>query len=212
MDPNEFLQDPEQDPINEFNPSPIGDGSPYFMGDHALIKFSGGEEGYGPNTYWLVDKSNQTIRPFESHMALDAAFGDELQSALQSTITINPPMVDQSGEITDGALSGFTILGPEYAIKEDGSSKHLSFSSHQLKGRYGKPINEGLESLATDVVDGFLGLLSTNEQKTGVPSTFINQLRGDHQLMAFYISAMAYGEYTLQDLYSDICRRFYNSK
>lgn len=205
------LTQPEN-PIEQFNSAPVGEGKPYFMGDHALIKFSGGEEGLGPETYWLVDKSNNTIRPFESYMALDAAFGDDLQAALQNAVTVTSPAVDDNGDIQDGILSEFTLLGPEYAIKEDGSSKHLAFSSHQLKGRYGKPVNEGVEELATDVVDGFLGLLKTNEQKTGITPHFIEQLRADHQLMAFYISALAYGDYTLQDLYSDISRRFHNSK
>lgn len=206
MDPNAMP------PMQEANPNPVPDGTPYFMGDHALIKFSSTEEGYGPDTYWLVDKSNHTIRPFESHMALDAAFGPDLQQALQNTVTVTPPMIDGSGDITDGVLSGFTILGPEYAIADDGASKHLAFSSHQLKGRYGKQINESAESMAAEVVDGFLGLLKTNDHKTGIPAAFIAQLKSDHQLMAFYISAMAYGDYTLQDIYSDIVRRHHHSK
>lgn len=192
------------------NPTPVSDGSPYFMGDHALITFSGGEEGLGPATYWLVDKSNHTIRPFESHMALDAAFGQDLQTALQNAITVSPPNMDQQGDVTDGVLAGFTILGPEYAVKEDGTSKPLHFSSHQLKGRYGKPIDEGLEHLATEAVDGFLGLLKTNEDKTNIPGTFVSKLKGDHQLMAFYISAMAYGGYNLGDIYADVRKRFHN--
>lgn len=201
-----------ENPIQQFNPNPVQDGNPYFMGDHALIKFSGGEEGFGPETYWLVDRSNHTIRPFESYMALDAAFGEDLQAALQNAVTVTPPAISPDGEITEGVLADFTVLGPEYAVKEDGSSKHLAFSSHQLKGRYGKPVNEGVEGLATDVLDGFLGLLKTNEHKTNVSAQFVEQLKEDQQLMAFYISALAYGDYTLQDLYSDICRRFYNSK
>jgi hypothetical protein len=177
-----------------------------------LIKFSGGEEGYGSNTYWLVDKSNNTIRPFESNMALDAAFGEELQTALQSAMTISPPTIDSQGNITSGVLADFTILGPEYAIKEDGTSKPMDFSSSQLQGRYGKPVNESLEGIATEVVDGFLNLLKKNEEKTNISSNFITKMRNDSQLMAFYISALAYGDYTLQDVYSDLSRRFHNSK
>ena len=210
MDPIAPMQDQSFEMQPE--PTPIQDGTPYFMGDQALIKFSGGESGLGPQTYWLVDKENHTIRPFESYMALSAAFGEELEEALNNTVVVNSPTIDADGEITDGILADFTVLGPEYSIKEDGSSKHLAFSSHQLKSRYGKPVDEGVESLATDVLDGFLGLLKSNEMKTGVSGQFLEQLKGDNKLMAFYISALAYGDYTLQDIYSDISRRFHSSK
>ena len=80
MDNQEQLQGNQ---FIEPNPNPIQDGNPYFLGDHALIKFSNGEGNYGEDTYWLVDKENHTIRPFESDMALDAAFGEDLETALK---------------------------------------------------------------------------------------------------------------------------------
>lgn len=206
------MEDQENPIIQQNNPNPIHDGNPYFMGDHALIRFSGGEDGFGPETYWLVDKSNHTIRPFESEMALDAAFGEELQQALQNAITIVPPPTDQTGNIMEGVLADFSILGPEYAIKEDGTSKPMHFSSHQLKGRYGKSIDDNAENMATDAVDGFLSLLKKNENVTKIDGNFINQLKSDNQLMAFYVSALAYGGYTLGDVYSDVARRFHSSK
>jgi hypothetical protein len=217
-DPTQMDQgQPPMDPsmgqqFSQPNPNPVQDGKPYFMGGEALIRFSSGEEGFGPETYWLADQSNHTIRPFESHMALDAAFGDGLQEALQNAVTVTPPKIDSNGDIVDGVLEGFSILGPEYAIKEDGTSKHLDFSPHQLKSRYGKPINESVEGLATEVLDGFLGLLKNNEDKTDIPAAFINKLMEDQKLMAFYISALAYGEYTMGDIYSDVARRYHHSK
>lgn len=194
----------------EMNSSPVPDGKPYFMGDHALIKFSGGEGGFGPETYWLVDKSNHTIRPFESEMALDAAFGEDLEEALKKVVIVSPPMVDDTGNINDGVLTDFTLLTPEYVIKEDGTSKPLEFSPHELRSRYGKPINESLEQLATEAVDGFLDLLKANEGKTNIPAAAIGKLKSDNQLMAFYISALAYGDYTLGDIYSDLHNRLNN--
>jgi hypothetical protein len=182
------------------------------MGDYALVRFSSGEDGYGPDTYWLVDKSNNTIRPFESNMALDAAFGEDLQSALQNAMTITPPRVDQNGDVTDGILSGFSILGPEYAIKDDGTSKSLDFSPSQLRGRYGKPINENGEKLSVEALDGFLNLMKKNESKTGIPASFISKIKNDSKLMAFYVSSLAYGDYTLNDLYDDIGNRFNDFK
>jgi len=212
QEPMGYDQGVEQSPIMENNPNPIQDGNPYFMGENALIKFSNGGENSGPETYWLVDKNNHTIRPFESDMALDAAFGEDLQSALQNTMTVVPPAIDSSGNITDGILNDYTILGPEYAIKEDGTSKPLEFSSHQLRGRYGKPIDENIEGLSAEALDGFLNLLKTNEKKTNISANFLNNLKKDEQLMAFFISALAYGDYTLGDIYADIARRFNKSK
>lgn len=192
--------------------SPVHDGKPYFMGDHALIRFSTGEEGYGPSTYWLIDKSNHTIRPFESHMALDAAFGPDLKEALQNVVTVAAPQIDSSGDITDGVLADFSLLGPEYAIREDGTSKPLDFSSHQLKSRYGKPVDENMENNAAEILDGFLTKLKENESQTNIPGSFIGKLRRDQRLMAFYLSSLAYGDYFLSDIYTDILKRFNNSK
>lgn len=208
---DQLPQTPEmpQDPVMPTNVTPIGSGKPYFMGDYALIRFSGGEEGLGPETFWLVDKTNHTVRPFESDMALDAVFGDELKTALSHLVTIASPQVDESGDIVDGVLQDFSILGPEYAISDDGSTKPVDFSSHQLKSRYGKPINQEQEDLAAEVLDGFLKLLSDNTEHTHIPVQYISKLKSDNRLMAYYISALAYGEYTISDIYSDIVHRYH---
>ena len=189
------------------NSTPIQDGSPYFMGDHALVKFSDGGES---DNYWLLDKKNHTIRPFESDMALDAVFGDQLEQALRSAMVISTPSTDSSGNIMEGVLADFSILGSEYAIHEDGTSKPLQFSPHQLKDRYGKPIDEKAENLATEVTDGFLTLMKKNEDQTGIPANFIEQIKKDSKLMAFYISSLAYGNYMMEDIYSDIARRYHD--
>lgn len=209
MDPLNQPQDQAPE-IMQHNPSPVGDGKPYFMGDHALIKFSTGEEGFGPDTYWLVDKQDHTIRPFESNMALDAAFGEELQTALQKAITVPSPSIDGDGNIVDGVLEDFTLLSPDYMIKEDGSTKKLSFSPHHLRQRYGKSIDEDLEDLATEAIDNFLTLMVKEDEKTTIPGSFVTGLKRDHQLMAFYISALAYGDYTLNDIYLDIAHRYHD--
>jgi hypothetical protein len=205
------MDDIIQENLVQGDPNPIQNGNPYFMGDHALVKFSGGEEGFGPDTYWLVDKSNHTIRPFESHMALDAAFGQDLEEALNNVVIIAQPQVNQSGDITDGVLTDFSILGPEYAIGEDGSSKELDFSNQDLKGRYGKPIDDKNENLAIQALDGLLSHLDKRQSETGIPPTFIKKLKNNQRLMAFYISALAYGDYALKDIYSDITKRFKES-
>ena len=192
--------------------TPVSDGAPYFMGDEALIKFSSGEEGYGSDTYWLVKKSDHTVRPFESHMALDAAFEEDLEEALKNVVVISPPNIDSENDITDGSLEGYSILGPEYAIKDDGTAKPLHFSNHQWKGRFGKQVDEESENHAADAVERFLSILKGNQEKTGIPPEYIDELKSDEKLMAFYISCMAYGKYKLQDVYTDIMHTYNQSK
>lgn len=194
------------------SPNTVHDGKPYFMGEHALIKFSGGEDGFGPATYWLVDKSNHTIRPFESQAALGRAFGPGYQEAIQNHITIAPPAIDEHGNIHDGVLADFSVLGPEYAVKEDGTSKPLHFSAHQLRGRYGKQIDDKSEGMSSKAMEMLVRHLKEHEAKTGIPARFIEHITTDHQLMAFYISALAYGEYTLGHIYADIKKRYNESK
>jgi hypothetical protein len=91
---------------------------------------------------------------------------------------------------------------------DDGTAKPLDFSNHQLRSRYGKDVDENMEDLAVQSVDGFLNLLSENEDKTNIPKKFINRIKDNDRLVAFYVSAMAYGDYTLEDIYADIVQRF----
>lgn len=194
------------------NTSPIRDGKPYFLGKHALIKFSEGEEGLGPDVFWLLDKEDHTLRPFESNMALDAAFGKDLQEALSNVVMVSPPQIDSNGDIKEGVLADFNILGPEYSIKEDGTSKPLQFSPHQLRGRYGKPVNEDGEVQAERELDNLLNKMSRNESGSAITAKFINKLKKDNQLMAFFIGAMAYGGYSIDDIKTEIIRNFHQSK
>lgn len=201
-----------EDNSMDFSQNSISDGKPYFMGDHALVRFSGGGSGADNDIFWLVDKETHTVRPFESNMALDAAFGSDLEEALKNVATISFPSIDSNGDIIDGILADFSILGPEFSIKEDGTAKPLDFSPHQLKSRYGKPIDEKKELEAERSVDSLLDSIKKNQDKTQIESKFIDKLKNDHRLMAFYISAVSYGNYSLEEIYSDIQRRYYQSK
>lgn len=192
------------------NSNPIHEGKPYFLGDFALIRFAGGEGGFGPEVYWLVNKEDHSIRPFESYMALDTVFGDKLEDALKRVVVIESPTLDSNNDIIDGVLTDFSVLGPEYMIKEDGTTEPLEFSSYQLKGRYGKPIDENQELLAERAVDGLLNSLEKGDSK--ITPGFINKLRRDNQLMAFYIASIAYGGYSKDFVHADILRRFNKSK
>ena len=198
--------------MTNLNNQPIRDGKPFFMGDEALIKFSNGEEGLDKGTFWLVNKEDHTIRPFESPMALDTVFGKDLEEALNNVAIVSQPTINDNGDITEGVLTGFSILGPEYMIKDNGSAKELHFSNYQLENRYGKKINVDEETKAAGTIKQFIGLLKENEDKTGIPSSFLDKIENDDRLMAFYVSSLAYGKYTLKDVYADIDHLFKTSK
>lgn len=191
----------------QMNSMPVYNGSPYFMGDHALVTFSTGEDSYGHKTYWLVDKKDHTIRPFESETALKNAFGEGFQTAMRNMVTIVPPNVDEEGLITDGVLKDFDILSADYSIKEDGTGKKLPFSAHKLRTRGGKAVNEKGEGIAVEILDGFLSKLKQNSAKVGIESGFIDKLKQDSKLMAYYVSSLAYDNATLSDIYNDILER-----
>lgn len=176
------------------------------MGDHALIKFSSGESGYGPDTYWLVDKENRTIRPFESETALHKAFGNGYDQAIAHTVSVSAPLLDEEGDVVDGILEGYSLLTPDFSIREDGSTKPLEFSNYQLKNRYGRPIDVEAEDQAAEVLDGLLSHLKNQTEQTGIPSSFLEKIRDDKKLMAFYISAIAYGGFPIGRIYQDIQR------
>ena len=185
---------------------PVHSGTPYFMGEHALIKFSSAEGGFGPETFWLADKKLHTLRPFESHAALQNAFGDGFDEAMKHVVHLVAPRVHSSGEIVEGVLRDYNIMSPEYAIKEDGSAKKLHFSPHQLRTRYGKPSNAKAESDSANKVEALLDKLKKSEQ-VGVSADFVDKIKKEPHLMAFYISALAYGGYHIHDVFTDIFRR-----
>ena len=81
-----------------------------------------------------------------------------------------------------------------------------------MKGRYGKPVDQNSENMASEVLEGLLNILKKNADETGVPVDFINEIKEDDRLMAFYISALAYGEYTMERIFSDIKHSFDNTK
>jgi hypothetical protein len=181
--------------------TPVQGGTPYFMGDQAIVKFSSGEGSGLAGTYWLVDKANKTIRPFESETALKNAIGPDFTQLKKNIMKVSPPMVDENNEITDGILKDFTILDPDYSVKEDGTASELRFSPSQLKKRYGQPIDENAEGLAAEALDG---LLNVAKKEKGLN---IDKIKKDSKLVAFYISALAYGKYTLANVYTDIIKR-----
>lgn len=174
-------------------------GNAYFPGDNALVKVIG-ENGYDSNTIWLADVKSKTLRPFGSVQALEAVYGMPLEQ-LQSHI--NYVGSDAFGQ--GGVMNGFQPLSSEYSISRDGTGRALDFSSVNLSSRYGQGVNEGGEMKSYQALDGFLSVLKNEDGK--ITDSQVNSVLNDPNSMAFYISALAYGGYTLSDVYSDMRRK-----
>lgn len=174
-------------------------GSAYFSDDYALVKVVGAN-GYDSGTVWLVDVENKTMRPFSSTSAIERLYGRDFEE-IEDSINV----VDSAALAQGGVLHGFQALGSEYAIKKDGTAKALDYSPGSLSQRYGAGINEDAELRAYQAVDGFMDLLKGGAGK--ISSSQLSKAKGDSSLMAFYISALAYGGYSLSDVYSDLKRR-----
>ena len=188
-------------------PPPIQDGSPYFMGDHALVKFTTGVPAMGGEQYWLVDKSKNFIIPFASENAIHAAFAEDAPAAIQGAVSVVPPSVSPQGEIQNGIFTGFHLLGPEYAIQDDGSAKALDYHPGQISKRYGKPIDEQAEEKAIIDLEGLLGVLKQEEQGLKMAPGTIDKIMANTNEVALYISALAYGGYDANDVYKEIIRK-----
>ena len=200
--PNDF-----QNLVQEAISSPaVTDGKPYFLGDHALVKFSSGLDSAGPEVHWLADRKNRTLRPFESETALRNAFGEGYDAAIRHCVNVAHPQIMENGDIASGVLKGFSILDPEYAIREDGSAKELDFSNHHLRSRYGKPVNPQAEEKAARTLEHVLGVMKSRDAKDISPAE-IEKLRRDERRVAFYLNALAYGSYTGKDVRDDIIAR-----
>lgn len=196
-----------QDPTQMMAPPPIQDGSPYFMGDHTIVKFTNGTPAMGPEQYWLVDKSKDFIIPFASDAAIQAAFGEDYTTIMQNVVSVSPPAVSPQGEVQNGVFAGFILLGPEYAIQDDGSAKQLDYHPGHIAKRYGKPIDEQAEEKALIDLEGLLGVIKSKEADLGITAGTIDKLMQNTNEIALYISALAYGGYDANDVYKEILRK-----
>lgn len=128
--------------------------TPFFVGDHSLIKITSPNN---PNsgTLWLVDKKRKVLRPILSEKALENAFEDP--EAAKNSITT----VSSQALAPGGPLEGFTPLGQEKGMKEDGSMDNIDFSHGQIERKYGKQSDPMAENKALSMLDGVFGQLKT---------------------------------------------------
>ncbi len=176
----------------------------YLTGDYALVRFVGqGQDRYmNDQTVWLLDSKTKTLRPFSSGAALSNFFDGDVN--VDDITSIDASELQPGGSLgSNGGKPGFQLLAPEYAIQPDGSARRLDYSAAQLATRYGQPVNEEMEQTMFSALKGVFNMLET----AGVNKSTINKIKNDDELMAFYVSSMAYGGYSVGDIYSDVKKR-----
>lgn len=172
----------------------------FWTGDYSLVKFSSDPGPGDTSTVWLVDKKTKEMRPFLSKEAMENFF-ENPDEVYDKIITMPASDLDE-----DGMLAGFQLLDESMGIDVDGILKETDINPATTGLRYGKDVNEDIEMLAYQGLDGLISLIKQNSD-SGIASTFIDEIKGDKNLLGMYIGAMAYGDYTLQDIYKDIKRR-----
>ena len=127
--------------------------TPFFVGDNALIKITNPQN---PNsgTLWLADKKQKVLRPIKSEKMLETMFEDP-EEAMQSILTLSSQALGPGG-----VLEGFTPVGQDKGMQDDGSMPNIEFSPAQLKNHYGKAEDPDAENRALSILDGIVGHLN----------------------------------------------------
>jgi hypothetical protein len=184
-----------------------------WKGDHALIKFDTDPDGSGPgntSTVYYVDVKNKTMRPFLSEQAFNNAYGGQftLQEAESQGLikTLSGSMLGP-GMPLDIKNGSWTLHSNEGGVREDGTWKDMSLQigDAALKNRYGQPANEGLFEAGYSAIKGFLDL-AKQDPSIGLSAQTINEIENSPDKLAFYMSAVGYGGYSITDIYKEIKR------
>lgn len=175
----------------------------HFVGKHSLVKFQedpDGPEGFSDKTVWLLDNENSVMRPFMSMAAFNASFKDPAD-AMNQVVTM--PI----SQIKNGQFAGkFEILNSDYGINSDGSYKDLEVNRSALKDRYGMEYNEGAMVSGVGMLKTFIEL-NKKDKGSGLESSFLTSLESDASKMAMLTNALAFGGYTMTDLYKELKRQ-----
>jgi hypothetical protein len=125
-------------------------GTPFFVGNSALIKLVNPGVQSDNSPIWYVDVKNKVMRPFQSIRAFDTYFGGNPE-AHQAVVTLPSHAVGQGAP-----LDGFKMMNMDYGIRDDGSMRALDYSPAAISKRYGQPSNPDTENKAVLALDGML--------------------------------------------------------
>ncbi len=182
-------------------------GSAYFAnGNDALITIAG--EGYAPQQLFFVDQTNKQIVPFSSMQSAINYFtnvtgGPVSAQEINAATTQVPSSVLGAGS----ALEGFVPVQAANGFDENGHLVNPAPSNANIQARYGRPVDQNAELKAYTALDGFSKLLQSANLGSTVTPQEITKLISDPTTMGFYINALAYGGYTLQDVYQEMVRQ-----
>jgi len=127
--------------------------NPFFVGDHSLVRIVN-PNNPGSGTLWVVDAKRKVLRPINSDKAFQNAFEDP-EAAKNSITTLSSQALGPGGP-----LAGFTPLGQEHGVQDDGSMKNLQYTPSQIQQHYGKPQDPQAEQKALSMLDSVIGKLS----------------------------------------------------
>ena len=178
-------------------------------GRDALVTFAG--EGATPNQIFLVDQENKQVIPFSS-MRSAINYFSRVSGAPVTAGDINAVLseIPSSTLSQGGSLEGFFPVNMENGFNEDGHLLNPAPSNANIQARYGKDVDRDEEVKQYKLLDGFVKLLSSGAAgKSNVTPAELAKLTSSDTTMAFYINALTYGGYSLQDVYQDMVRQQY---
>lgn len=183
--------------------SAFGQGSSNLSGDTSSSDHTPGTKGTVTNgslvkfpdssTVYLVDPSSKILVPFTSQAQFEEYFGENIDDAWNSIATIE----HEDPRIADYEVSTETF-GSDWSLPE------VDTTSKTIANRYGQALSEDNNIKAFSVLDSFLGLLKADPTNTGIDVMTIDNILNDKKQLAKYVSALAYGGYTLDDIFKDV--------
>jgi len=171
-------------PITQNNPSDTSS-DPDPKG--SLVKFANSP------TVYFVDKEAKTLVPFVSAGAFESYYGENAQEAWDSIEEIEP---------IDSRISGYVYS--KEMVAQDGTMPKIDTSVANIQNRYGKTNSEESNYKAYQTLNGFLNLLKGNATDAGLDVMTLDSILNDSNAIGKYMNALAYGGYTLEDVFKDV--------
>jgi hypothetical protein len=167
----------------------------------ALVTLTG--QGATSGTLFMMDPVGKQLIPFSSMNSAIAYFtkqnGYPVTAAEINATTSQVPSSMINGYQIDGMMNGFD---------ENGVLANPAPSNAQMQQNYGQQTNTANEQKAMLLVDHMGNLLSSGQPLgSDVTPAEVKSIMSDPTLLGFYVNAIAYGGYTLKDVYQDMVRQ-----
>lgn len=172
-----------------------------------LVKFTSDPNGSAPGdqaTVWEVDPTTKGIRPFLSEAAFNAYYkGDQSYWGKIHTVGVDSL---QSGS----PLGGYTLLGIDAGIKDDGTKLQPNLNPAEVQNHYGKPDNADLAFQGVQFLTSIFNEIGLNGPKGGfnIPKSFLDGIMANAAKAAVLVNAIAYGGYNPQDIMREVKREY----